>query len=258
MGISFEFIINLMNGLTPEWVMAIDLVVCYLVMFILLRLFGAAGLQIYIAVAVIAANIQVLKIVQFSIYPDPVALGTVLFSTTYVATDILTEYYGRPVARRAVLLGFAGMIMMTMMMTIALGYHPLPPDQDGGNHNHILSLFLPIPAILVASMCAYLVSQFNDIWVFQTIRRLTKGRMLWLRAAGSTAVSALIDNIVFSTLAWYILAPEPVEMHTLIFTYILGTYFIRLALALTETPVMYLARRCLPFQDRKNTSALSL
>ena len=77
------------------------------------------------------------------------------------------------------------------------------------------------------------------------------------RACGSTAVSALVDNTVFSTLAWYVFprvlgqTDQAVDLYTLIFTFILGTYWIRLAMALLEAPAIYAARWCLPEEDRR-------
>lgn len=249
MTLSPEALIAFLNSRPPELVWILEILVCYSAVLILQRLFGKHGLYLFIVVAIIAANIQVLKAVKFSVYPDPVALGTVLFSASYLCTDILTEHYGRAAARRGVLLGFAGMLLMTVVMLVALGFRPMTPEEAGEgmawalpNHGHMLALFLPAPALFAASMCAYLLSQFNDIWLFALIRRLTGGRMLWLRNNASTAVSALIDNTVFSVLAWVVFAPEPIGLQALIFTYILGTYLLRLGLALLDTPFMYLSR----------------
>ena len=62
-------------------------------------LFGEIGLYIYSAIAIIVANIQVLKLVKFSFFSEPIALGTVLFASTFLCTDILAEYYGAKKAR---------------------------------------------------------------------------------------------------------------------------------------------------------------
>ena len=67
---------------------------CLIIILLLLKIFGEIGIYIYTVLAIIAANIQVLKIVNFPFFENPIALGTILFSTTFLATDILTEYYG--------------------------------------------------------------------------------------------------------------------------------------------------------------------
>jgi uncharacterized integral membrane protein (TIGR00697 family) len=207
----------------------------------------------------------VLKAASFAFYAAPIPLGTVAFSATYIATDMLTEYYGRATARKAVWLGFTAMLLMTIMMLLVMGYRPMTPEaaQESGmdwalpNHDHILALYMPQATLLIAGLSSYLISQLNDIYVFQKIRQWTGRGQLWIRACGSTAVSALVDNTVFSTLAWLVFPwllgqrDQMVDLYTLIFTFILGTYWIRLAMAFMEAPFIYAARYFLPEEDRK-------
>ncbi len=254
-------VVHWMNGLPPEAMLVIEVLICFSLIPVMLRLFGPAGLFVYIAIGIVGANIQVLKAVKFEIFSDPTALGTVLFASSYLCTDILTEYYGRRMAKRGIWLGFAAMLMMTTMMILAMGYRPLTPAEAGAdmawslpNHDHIMALFLPAPTLLAASMTSYLISQFNDVLIFQRIRAWTGSRHMWLRAAGSTAVSALIDNTIFNSLAWvifpWILGETPITISALVFTYIIGTYWIRLAMAMAEAPFIYVAGWFLPPEDR--------
>ena len=85
---------------------------------IFFKLFGEVGLYIYTVIAIIAANIQVLKIVKFSFFEEPIALGTILFASTFLCTDILAEYYGAKSARKNILLGFSGFLLMTILMLL--------------------------------------------------------------------------------------------------------------------------------------------
>jgi uncharacterized integral membrane protein (TIGR00697 family) len=254
-----------LNALPTEAMLVIEVAIVFSLIPLVLRPFGAAGMFILIAVGIIAANVQVLKAATFAFYAAPIPLGTVVFSATYVATDVLTEYYGRETARKAVWLGFSAMLLMTVMMILAMGYRPMSAEEAAAsgmdwalpNHDHILALYLPQATLLVAGLTSYLISQFNDIFVFQKIRQLTGNGSLWARACGSTAISALVDNTVFSTLAWMVFpwilgqTEQVVDLPTLIFTYILGTYWIRLLMAVLEVPFMYAARWFLPEGDRQ-------
>ena len=58
--------------------------------------------------------------------------------------------------------------------------------------------------------------------------------------------SALIDNTIFSIFAWIILNPDPLDFNTVLFTFILGTYFLRIIIAILDTPFIYLAKNFLP------------
>jgi len=245
-------LIAVLNAQPPELVWLLMLVACFGAILAFLRLFGEAGLYVYIVLAVIGANIQVLKAVQFSVYADPVALGTILFASTYLCTDILAEHFGAASARRGVWLGFAGLLTFNVVMLLNLGFAPLTLEQAGPEmawvvpmHEHMAALFTPAPALFAAGMAAYLLSQHHDIWLFSLISRLAGKRYLWLRNNASTWLSALIDNAVFSLLAWVVFAPEPVGWQALVFTYILGTYLLRILVAALDTPFVYLARYCL-------------
>ena len=46
-----------------------------------------------------------------------------------------------------------------------------------------------------SSMIAYFLAQYSDVKIFHFIKKLTKGKHLWLRNNASTLVSQLIDTI---------------------------------------------------------------
>lgn len=242
-------LISAMNGLPPEAIWVVMLLVCFCSILVAVRLLGQAGLYAYIAVAIIGANMQVLKPVQFSVFADPVALGTILFASSYLCTDILAELYGRDAAKRGVWIGFCAFLFWTVIAIVTLGFQPLDEATAGPdlawavpNHDAMALLFTPAPIFFVAGMTAYLVSQFHDIWLYRLLRRATNDRHLWLRNNVSTMVSAVIDNTVFSLLAWIVLAPEPLELRTVVMTYIIGTLWLRLIVAFVDTPFLYAAR----------------
>ena len=125
-GLTFERMVEWMNGMPPECIWVVMLLFCFGSILVLLRLFGESGLYVYIAVSVVCSNILVLKAVKFSVYSEPVALGTVLFTSTFLCTDILAEYYGARSARRGVYLGMVGMFLVVvfmLMMEIIVIYH---------------------------------------------------------------------------------------------------------------------------------------
>jgi uncharacterized integral membrane protein (TIGR00697 family) len=95
-------------------------------------------------------------------------------------------------------------------------------------------------------MIAYLLSQYFDVWIYNFIKKVTTNKYLWLRNNLSTILSSLIDNTIFSLLAWIILNPNPEILYKVITTYILGTYFLRVMIALVDTPFLYLSKLFLP------------
>lgn len=250
-----------LNGMPATAIAGMELVSCLLFILGMLRFFGVSGLYCYVAVALIGANIEVLKGGQF-IYPShPIAMGTLLFGTIALVFDIITEYYGKPAALKGVRLGFVVVCLFTLLMLLTVGVRPLDPKAltpDSlflyENHLHIKALFMPLPGILAASLISYLVSQSSDVIIFRVIKRMTRDRWLLLRAVLSTAISAFIDTCLFSFLAWKLFNPDPVSWQTLLVIYIFGTYPLRLLCSFGLSPFIYLAR---PFLPKKHHEYLS-
>ena len=127
MGIFVEFT-TFLNTLSTELVWIIFVFFCFTSILIFLKFFGYIGLYIYTSVAIIAANIQVLKTVDFFYSPEPVALGTLLFASTFLCTDILSEHFGKEKAQKNILISFAGFLIMTIFMMFTLGFKPSSID----------------------------------------------------------------------------------------------------------------------------------
>ena len=237
-----DFFFNLtaiFNSFSTELMWVILLFFCYISILTFLRLFGYVGIFIYCALAVIGANIQVLKTVDFFYSPEPVALGTILFASTFLCTDILSEYFDKNKARMNILIGFCAFLFMTLLMVITIGFKP---SSDDWVQESLSNVFTPMTRFFIASMIAYLISQYFDVWFFNYIKRVTSEKYLWLRNNLSTIASSLVDNTVFSIFAWILLNPEPVSIYNVIMIYILGTYLLRILLALFDTPLIYLAK----------------
>ena len=258
-------LVSLLQTLPPEILLIGEFLVCCMALMMSLIFFGAKGLYVYIVIAIIMANVQVLKLVQFDLYSHPVALGTVLFATSYLATDILVEQFGKKAGQKAIIIGFSAFLWWMILILLTLGYSPLTSDQTNTEessavqmHHEMMHIFLPQVRFFIAGVVSYLISQMTDIWLYHGLKILTRGRFLWLRNNVSTMLSALIDNTIFSILAWVILAPEPMPWDVLIGTYILGTYGLRVIIAACDTPILYLARWIIRLRARDGDGSTCL
>ena len=63
-------------------------------------------------------------------------------------------------------------------------------------------LFAFAPRLLAGGLLAYVISQFTDVWLFFSLRRASNDKHLWLRTAGSTAISQAIDTVVVYMIAF--------------------------------------------------------
>lgn len=224
----------------PEVLALLLLLSCGLIILLMMRIYGAVGLMVYSSVAVIVANLQVQTATKYSFFHEPVALGTIVFASVFIVSGILTEYYGKTKAQQAVWLSFMAMIVTTFFMLITVGFKPASGFDT--THKAMCILFLPAPALIAASLIAYAAGQLNDIWIFATLSRLTRGKFLWFRSFVATLIGAFLDNLIFSVLAWMVFSPHPLPWKTVFFTYVLGTYLLRILVAFAGIPFIYLAR----------------
>ncbi|MBN1433496.1 queuosine precursor transporter [Candidatus Fermentibacterales bacterium] len=203
---------------------------------LLFRLLGRDGLILLIAANVILCNLQVMKLT--TLFGVTVTLGNILYGSIFFATDMLSEIYGKRQARRGVMIGFVALLMFTGVTQIALLFSVAPDPWAEAIQSAMSTLFGLVPRIALASVVAYLVSQFHDVWAFHYWKARTRGRHLWLRNNFSTAVSQLIDTAIFCTVAFYgVVGTQPfIEI-------LISTYVMKLAVAMMDTPFMYLGRR---------------
>lgn len=235
-----ESILHFLQNFSPSLIFFIEYILAFLSIIFMARFFGEGGLFSYIALVVVVSNIQVLKTVDVGFTKFPIALGTILFSSSFMATDILTEFYGAKSARQGIWIGFFAALFITIAMILTISIAPSEPSYKV--NLALVEIFTPMPSIFFASIFSYLISSYLDIYIYQYIRAITKGKHLWLRSVLSTSISSLIDSSIFSTLAWIIFAKTPITFEELIYTYILGTYIFRLIIIILQTPMIYFVR----------------
>ena len=123
--------------------------------------------------------------------------GAILFPLTYVIGDVLSEVYGLKAARRAIWLGFA----MSVVAAITFWLIQLAPPADFYENQGAFEAILGfVPAIVLASLCGYLVGQFLNAYVLVKIKERTSERYLWVRLVTSTIIGEFADTLVFCTI----------------------------------------------------------
>jgi uncharacterized integral membrane protein (TIGR00697 family) len=202
------------------------------------KLFGKWGLIMWIPISVIVANIQVIQTIQ--LFGMVATLGNIVYASSFLVTDILSENYGKKEAKKAVWIGFFSLISMTLLMNLALVFQPLAGDDFATiTHDATSTIFKLMPRIAIASLAAYLLSQRHDVWAYHFWRkRFSKDSQIWLRNNLSTMVSQLIDSIVFVLIAFY-----GVYEMAVLFEIFITTYFLKWIVAASDTPFVYWGKR---------------
>lgn len=194
------------------------------------------GLEIAIGVfasLTVLANLLAVKTIAFGPLIAPAAV--LVYASTFLLTDILSELYGEEKARLAVWTGFVANIVMLVSVLIAVRWSA-SPVMDPQLALSFDAVFGFAPRIVAASMIAYLVSQHHDVWAYSFWRKKTGGRHMWLRNNASTMASQGIDTLIFITLAFYGIVPNSVLLQMMA-----GQYVIKILIAALDTPFIYLA-----------------
>lgn len=218
-----------------ELLFLVTIIVNFTGILIAYKLFGKVGLFVWVGLASVITNIEVTKCVDM--FGASVTLGNVIYSSTFLATDILSERHGGKDARTSVWIGFFSSIAFTVIIQISMLFEPNAHDLVSASMDNIFGL---LPRLCIASLIAYLVSNMLDTYVYDYIKR-KHPKHLWLRNNGSTLISQFVDNIVFTAIAW-------IGIYDLATMIELGitSYFIKGAIALCDTPFLYVAKKIKP------------
>ena len=222
-----------------ELLLAASVVVLYGGVILFYRLFGKEGLYSFSILATILANIEVLILVDA--YGMEMTLGNILFATTYLVTDILSENHGKKEANKAVMMGIAASAIFVIVSQSWLLYDVSANDWAFPSFRVIFS---NTPRLILSSLVVYGITQIGDVWLYHKWWELTTRKMgnsrggLWIRNNGSTLISQLFNTLLYNFLAFYGIY----SMKTL-WSIIISCYLIFVVTSILDTPVVYLCRR---------------
>ena len=215
------------------------MIFCYLAVLLIYKLFGRKGLFAWVAMSIILANIQVMKTIQ--IFGLVTAEGNIVYSSIFFVSDILNEVYGKNEARKAVYVGFFVLVMTTVIMQVTLMFIP---DSSDTMAPHLAAIFGFMPRIALASLAAYICSQMYDVWMYAFIKKYHGRKLLWLRSYVSVIFSQLIDNTMFTLIAFY-----GIFSWDIILQIYVTSLMLKIIVSFVDTPFLYLARNIKPEDD---------
>ncbi len=156
----------------------------------------------------------------------------------YAANDIIVEVFGKARAQSVVR---SSLMMIFFLFLFSILATLLPPDArfspQNKEYNDIFGISIRFSA---ASLIAFAVSEFLDVYIFARMRQKLGKKKLWLRTNVSNFVSEFFDTALFMTLAFYALN-LPLGTN---FNFIAGLsipyWLLRCCMSIIETPLVYL------------------
>ena len=204
-----------------------------------LRLFGPDSLAGYSVFATLAGNIEVLILIEA--FGLEQTLGNVMFASTFLITDILSETRSKAAATRAVNIGLAASVTFILVSQSWLLFTPSAADTM---QPAIRQIFSNTPRLMLSSLAVYAVCQHLDVFLYHRIWDLTarltgsRDKLLWLRNNGATLISQFINSVLFNFAAFGGSYPTAT-----VWSFALAGYLIYVFTSLLDTPFVYLGRR---------------
>jgi len=173
-----------------------------------------------------------------------VSVGIFFIPVLFLVTDIISEVFGKKEAQKFVTISVILLLITVGMTALCIN---LPPNPTWGNQAAYASVFGATLRMTLASIVAFIFSQYHDVWAFEFWKQKTKGKHLWIRNNASTIVSQLIDTTVFMFLAFYKISPKFTV--GFLITLIIPYWLFKVVFALLDTPFCYLGVRWLRGKD---------
>lgn len=163
-----------------------------------------------------------------------VAGAIVTYPLTFLTTDIIGEIWGKDEANQCVKAGVIMQMTFLLISSLSLLIQPLAASMELQNALHMV--INQGARMTIASLAAFLCSQFLDVHLFHRLKELNQGRHKWIRNNVSTMTSQLVDTAIFVTVAFAGVVPD-------LYAMVIGQYIIKLGLALLDTPFFYFFTR---------------
>jgi uncharacterized integral membrane protein (TIGR00697 family) len=223
-----------------------------------------AGLFITNAVTAELISNKLIQVpIQFNLFgthfgPFATIIGILPWPVVFLLTDLMNEFYGQKAVRRLswITAGLIAYCFIIVGISLAIPAYEIPGSDLADNASY-LKVFGQSQMIIVGSICAFLVSQLLDAFLFDKIKQKTGNRFIWLRSTGSTVVSQVIDSYIVLYVGFVL--PGKMSMGTYM-TVAPTNYILKLIIAISLTPLIYLGhylmRRYLNKQEG-NSNTLS-
>ncbi|MBE6298381.1 MAG: VUT family protein [Bacteroidales bacterium] len=161
--------------------------------------------------------------------------GTITFPFAYMLGDVLTEIWGYRTSKRVILLTLLCNILLVVCTQIGV-WLPSPAylADSAGAYD---AVFNYVPRIVLGSLVGFLLGELSNAWLMEKIKQRTRGRYLWLRTIGSSAIAYIFDSLPFVLIAFAgVVTTEDLMMM------IAFQYFSKLSIeVLFGTPMAYAA-----------------
>ena len=141
---------------------------------------------------------------QVALGPLAVEAGIFAFLMLVVLSSTVAQLHGRTAADRLVFWGFLPLALSIALIFVVLQL-PASADMPADRQAAFSLMMGSTPRIMAAGPVAYGVSLFLNVWLFSALRGEGEGggMSMLVRGAIASALSQVVDTLIFITLAFY-------------------------------------------------------
>lgn len=160
--------------------------------------------------------------------------GVIIYATSFLITDLISEVHGKKAAIKTVYSGFIAMLIFAGYSLLMVYWTPAPFYTDQAAFETVVGLSF---RVTMASWISFMVSQYWDVLVFHHLKESKNGfisKHLWIRNCSATITSQFIDSVLFISIAFYGIYE--------IWPLIISQYIVKVIISLMDTPFAYWGR----------------
>lgn len=156
----------------------------------------------------------------------------------FTINDVITEVFG-PERTRSIIR--SGLFVIVLILLFSLLSTHLPPSKRFEKSEIAYDLVFNTSArIAAASLSAFVLAEFLDVFIFVKIRQKLGKSKLWLRNNLSNFLAQFIDTLVFMTLAFWAFDKPLINNINFLWSLILPYWLVKSFMSIIETPFVYL------------------
>nr|WP_253815926.1 queuosine precursor transporter [Vibrio coralliilyticus] len=159
-----------------------------------------------------------------------------LYPISFIFVDILNEYFGLKLARKAIIQSTvvnAGILVLLYLSTTIPSIGPWQAMDE-----QYTSLVTSMTSVFLASLSSYFISENINAYVLNKIKIATQSRWLAIRVIASTSIASVVDSALFISIAFFNVLPNDV-----LFVMFLSQVTIKILYALFSVAPIYFARK---------------
>lgn len=166
------------------------------------------------------------------------SVAILILPLTFTINDVITEVLGKERARSVIRSGLIVILLILLFSLIAIS---LPPSSRFQSTEPYYDKIFGLSArISAASLIAFALAEFLDVFIFAKIRQRLGKNALWLRNNASNFISQFIDTLVFMFLAFWAFDKTFGVNISFLFSLILPYWLLKCSMSIIETPFVYL------------------